>query len=101
MRILLKDETIDINGLDAVMLYPLMCAARVWQRQGVRNVVITSARDGEHMKNSKHYDGHALDLRTRTLPDPKLAAELLQNKVGDQYDVVLESDHIHVEFDPA
>lgn len=66
-----------------------------------RDAIITSARDGEHSANSLHYEGKAIDLRTRDLDDDtqadyrlRLAASLLPS-----FDVVLESDHIHVEWD--
>lgn len=64
--------------------------------------VITSAKDGHHMKNSKHYSGNAVDLRTRFW-DKKTQIKvvaLLQNTLGNNYDVVLESTHIHLEYDP-
>jgi len=67
-----------------------------------KNLVITSARDGQHMKGSKHYTGDAVDLRTRDLTkqEQKDLWQNLVNYLGPKFDVVLESDHIHVEFDP-
>ena len=66
-----------------------------------REVTITSARDGDHMHNSLHYEGKALDLRTRDIARDtaeKITVKL-QNKLGRDYDVVNEKDHIHVEYD--
>ena len=65
-------------------------------------LVITSLRDGKHMKSSLHYSGLAVDLRTRHLSsgDRATAAARLRVVLGPEYDVVLESDHIHVEHDP-
>lgn len=63
--------------------------------------VITSARDGVHMKGSKHYTGEALDLRSyyfNGFERQEIHFEL-RNALGADYDVVLEKDHIHVEFD--
>jgi len=64
--------------------------------------VITSGSDGKHGPNSLHYSGNALDLRTNMLnPQEKdLVHRDLVVWLGGQFDVVLESDHIHVEFDP-
>jgi len=70
--------------------------------------IVTSVRYGTHMKNSLHYVGKAMDLRTRNLPteDSKhTVARRLSLALGDDYDVVLEGlgtphQHIHVEFDP-
>ena len=67
-----------------------------------RRAIITSGRDGKHMKNSKHYTGEAIDLRTRDLTRGKATRLLkaLRDKLGNKYDVILETDHIHLEYDP-
>ena len=64
--------------------------------------VITSGTDGRHMEGSLHYCGNAFDFRTRHVqPDDRMAlATTLSAALGEEFDVVLESDHIHVEFDP-
>lgn len=65
------------------------------------DIVITSGTDGTHKRNSLHYRGRALDLRTKTLGDDKyLWAETVKRRLGKGYDVILESDHLHVEWDP-
>lgn len=63
---------------------------------------ITSANDGKHMDGSLHYKNHALDIRCTDLPKTSWTsyAELLKVRLGPEYDVVLEKDHIHVEYDP-
>lgn len=64
--------------------------------------IITSGSDGKHGVNSLHYKGLALDFRTRDL-SPLEQQELKQmclQDLGKDYDVVLEEDHLHVEFDP-
>jgi len=63
---------------------------------------ITSLCDGKHSRNSKHYEGNALDLRTRHLKgdDAQKIKDVLANRLGSKYDVILEGNHIHVEFDP-
>ena len=64
--------------------------------------VITSGSDGTHGPNSRHDKGNALDLRTNTILPEQLPQVVKDLKwaLGAQFDVVLESDHIHVEFDP-
>lgn len=83
------------------MAVALIAAERVMDSLGVA-CVITSAADGTHKQNSLHYVGKAFDLRTRDLLQghAEAAREKLAAALGDQFDVVLESDHIHVEFDP-
>lgn len=85
---------------------PEMCIAAmivhaVYEEHGIP-CVITSALDGAHMPGSRHYYGLALDFRTRDVPDAVLAGvvEELRERLGPQYDVVREADHLHVEFDP-
>lgn len=65
-------------------------------------VVVTSGRDSKHGKGSLHYLGNAVDLRTSDVGfvEAGAVASELADCLGDQYDVILEDDHIHVEFDP-
>lgn len=64
--------------------------------------VITSGNDGVHQDNSKHYVGDALDFRVSIVPQEQHAqlCALIKKKVGSQFDVVYEGDHVHVEWDP-
>lgn len=60
---------------------------------------VTSITDGEHSRKSLHYVGFAFDLRLPPLEVPCFVAEL-QQRLGYSFDVVLERDHVHVEFQP-
>lgn len=64
--------------------------------------IITSANDGEHMHGSKHYTGEAIDLRIIdiSMNEARDLALGLKKALGDDWDVILEKDHIHVEYDP-
>jgi hypothetical protein len=67
--------------------------------------VITSGRDSIHGPHSLHNRDtlcRALDLRTNTMVQAtvELIFHDLNAALGDQFDVVLEVDHIHMEFDP-
>lgn len=65
-------------------------------------MVITCASDGVHMAGSKHYTGEAIDIRTSNLD--ALQKVRLRNALavvlGKWFDVVIEPDHLHIEFDP-
>lgn len=66
------------------------------------HLVITSISDGKHSANSYHYKGLAVDLRTRYFLDDKDlkdTAKEIKDRLGPLYDVVVEKDHIHLEFD--
>ena len=60
--------------------------------------VVTSGRDGKHMEGSLHYEGKALDIRTYNVLEA-LVKEI-KDSLGVGYDVILEKDHIHIEWDP-
>lgn len=63
--------------------------------------IVTSARDGVHRTGSRHYTGHAIDLRTRDIPEnlrSTLAASL-RERLGTGWTVILEKDHLHVQRD--
>ena len=67
------------------------------------DIVVTSGTDGKHIQGSKHYSGEALDLRTSNLTKEQIQGLIqeLKKRLGTNYDIVLESDHLHVEFDPV
>lgn len=93
---------VDLRGLTPPMAIAYTIACQIyWERCQVR-CVITSANDGVHGPNSLHYKGKALDLRTNNIPRHALPAVYadLKNSLGPHFDVVLEADHIHLEFDP-
>lgn len=66
------------------------------------DMVITSARDGFHVSGSKHYTGNAIDLRRVGLSAQELAEIVfrLRRDLPLDFDVVVEVDHIHIEYDP-
>jgi hypothetical protein len=64
--------------------------------------MITACVDGKHMAGSLHFSGQAVDLRTRDVPagDMQKLLARIRECVGGDYDVILEIDHLHVEFQP-
>lgn len=76
--------------------------SNVWRRHGF-TATVTSGYDGSHQANSLHYEGLAEDYRTSDVPSnilPTMVAEV-RAQLGSNYDVILESTHLHVEYDPA
>lgn len=63
------------------------------------DLIITSTYEGTHSPSSLHYDDNAIDV-----DDPPEHKEDLTRKIkdslGKDFDVILESDHIHIEYDP-
>ena len=66
------------------------------------DLVLTSVNDSRHSRASLHWSGNAVDIRTREL-DPDHIEEIgeeIRQSLTSEYDVVVESDHIHIEFQP-
>ena len=66
------------------------------------DAVVTSGTDGKHGEHSKHYTCEAIDLRIFHI-QPQFHQTLIQRckeLLGKDFDIVLESDHVHLEFDP-
>ncbi len=80
----------------------MMVIDAVFQEVLGNGATITSGVDGKHMFGSKHFIGHALDIRTRGIGGLELETitKKLRERLGIDYDVILEETHLHVEFDP-
>ena len=73
--------------------------------QQVRDLIdftITPCVERKHMTGSLHYAGAAIDVRTRDLQpaDVQKLIARIESCLGDDFDVLLEVDHIHIEFQP-
>ena len=88
-----------VAGIRPEMMLAVIAAERAFSSA---DCIITSALDGRHSLTSLHYAGQAIDLRTRHVS--KATAEtvvaVLKEALTIDYDVILESTHIHVEFQP-
>jgi hypothetical protein len=92
---------VNLDGVSWRMFWAAIVAESIFSKYGA-TLTITSANDSKHMATSKHYSGEALDFRTWEIQgrEPTIALAL-REKLGEDYDVVIESDHIHVEYDPV
>lgn len=65
-------------------------------------MVITSTTDGKHGRNSLHYKGLAVDIRTRDKTSEEIYKfrTFLKIHFDKMLDIVVENDHMHVEYDP-
>ena len=96
-------EGVSLNGIK------IICAANeTWHDCGFGHATVTAITDGDHMTGSKHDDGDAVDFRTRDdvggdqwSPTVKtMLRDALKNRLGKDFDVVVEGSHIHAEYDP-
>lgn len=90
-----------VRGLSPEIMLAITIAQASYERCGEESMTITSLTDGKHSDRSLHYCGDAVDLRLPLDPDViPVLVNFLKVRLGESYDVVLEKDHIHVEFDP-
>lgn len=94
------------GGVNTFGLHPrvrsvIVLTADIIHQTAGKECVVTSLCDGVHASDSFHYLLGAADFRTRHLTEGEQEGitERLSLKLGDQWDVVLESDHLHVEWD--
>lgn len=72
--------------------------------------VVTSTFGGTHSPHSLHYQNRAYDIRLPSKnvsgksTDPvelnKDAVRGIKEKLGSDFDIILEKSHIHIEYDP-
>ena len=90
---------IKIAGLQPELLFGLMVANHIIAYEFNCDMVVTSCTDGTHCAGSKHYVGKAVDIRTYNLSNPTAVLNRLKFELDGLFDVVMESDHIHLEYD--
>jgi hypothetical protein len=85
-----------ITGMRPEILLAAVAAMRVYEATG-HDFTITACVDGKYMANSLHYAGAAIDIRTRDVPPVEVQKLIAQIKecLGNDFDVLLEADHIH------
>lgn len=95
-------EGVSLQGLNLRMRKVLITAEAVWKRNG-QELVITSGTEetDKHWAGSLHRFGYALDFRTYYFADDGVRVRVkneLADLLGDDYKVILEFTHIHVEY---
>ena len=90
---------VDISRLNRDIRKALTVVANIYFLKG-SELVVTSTYDGNHMPGSLHYSNDAFDIRL--IPDVNQSdiVNRIKTSLGINYDVILESDHIHIEYDP-
>lgn len=100
-------ENVKVFGIKPEIVIILPIIDEVYNLIVGRGCTITSVTDGKHGKTSLHPFGFAIDIRTRDDNSgyqwrdgikEELAKEL-RLRLTDEYDVVVEGSHIHIEYD--
>jgi hypothetical protein len=93
---------VDIRQIGSEIALGLAVLDAVLWKHGA-DCMITACRDGKHMDGSKHYIGDAVDVRlaSRWVTSSNVDITVLNEAraaLGDQFDLVLEESHYHLEF---
>ena len=99
MRI--KDNSVEFQNLSPQLLLGLIIVDQVMQKHG-QEAVITSLNDAYHGKTSLHYNGDGVDLRSKSFSHPDIILSECKNALGfnQDYDIILEHNHFHLEYQP-
>jgi len=96
-----KDNTIGLQSLKPQLVLALIIVDQVMKECG-QEAVITSINDGTHSRTSLHHDGGGVDMRSWFFSTPETVLALCKLALGNNpdIDIILESDHFHMEYQP-
>ena len=105
-----------IEGTSPKIKHAIEVVDKIYLAHGIdQGVVVTSGTEGQpgdgvHKHDSLHYTGNAFDCRiwvfkkvstgATDMTKVKAVAKQIREALGKDYDVLVESDHIHIEYDP-
>jgi hypothetical protein len=91
-------------GIKTEIILAVFIASEVYKSFEV-DFVITSISDGKHaQQHSLHYSGNAFDIRIRNIPEKQMIDQIfleIRRRLTKDYQVILESTHIHIEYQPV
>lgn len=97
-HLILLKSGVDISRLNRPIRRTLNRLADIYANYDL-SVIITSTYEGNHSPSSLHYSNDAIDIRIIPGKTQQLIQEIKET-LGTDFDVVLERDHIHIEYDP-
>jgi len=101
MRLRLKPGVVFSPSIHILRALPKVLSAYEFAT-GIKTVWVTSANDSEHMDGSLHYEDNAVDLRVWGMNKEQRTevVKYLQYRLGDDYFILDEDDHIHLAYKP-
>lgn len=105
LKVLSIKKGVKLGGLQSEILLAVVAVERIMDTLRLPCVVTSGHDTTLHKTDSLHYKGLAVDIRLPSFynPAPDLdshVVESIRNALGEEYDVILEPNHIHIEFDP-
>ena len=96
-----KNSSIGFQNLSSQLLLAIIAIEGVFVIHGA-DLVITSLNDSEHSKASLHYSGNAVDIRSRDILNKQTLLDDCKKALGgsSDFDMILESNHYHLEYQP-
>lgn len=103
---------VQLDGVHFMLWYAAAVADWIRQAFNWGEATITGGREPadaygpQRVKNTRHPGGYAIDLRTTDLPGGNMStaartwASTLQRALPAGFAVVLEIDHVHIEYSP-
>lgn len=97
----IKDNTVNMSGLVPQMTVAILVMNYLYSEIDAE-CIITSANDASHSRTSLHYAGCALDFRIKHIKREQAQDIVIKanEALKQDYDVILESNHIHLEYQP-
>lgn len=103
-------EGVSLAGMAPQALLMIIAIDQAYEQHGAAETVITSGNDSRHSLTSLHYAGCAFDFRTRdpmtgqsvfrSGVQPEDVARSIKVRLGIDFDILAEKDHIHAEYQP-
>lgn len=96
-----RERYVNIQGIRPELVLAIVITNQVFQSYGAE-LIITSILNGRHSRKSLHYTGSAFDIRIKHLAEltiNKIYRQLKESLLED-FDIILESNHIHIEYQP-
>lgn len=99
----------EVEVLTSDLLLGLIGFAHIMETTcGAKILTITSVNDGVHKPGSLHYNGNAVDIRSKVFKHElveKAVSLFRSSPDGPRYDLLFEApgtpnEHLHLEFDP-
>ena len=92
---------VDISRLERPIRRKLNAIDDTFQNVAGMEAVVTSTYEGTHSASSLHYSNNAIDCRCPIHAETAVdVTDALKSVLGNDFDVILEHNHIHIEYDP-
>jgi len=93
-------QGVKIASLKPQLIIAIIVANDVYAAHG-QELVITSVDDSKHGATTLHGQGMAFDCRTSYFKpgEGAIVATEIRERIDQDFDVVYEGDHIHIEYD--